>query len=50
MSNFLYTVAIVLLILWALGFFLYNTGAAIHILILVAAIAVFVDITKTEKV
>lgn len=50
MSNLLYTVAIVLMILWALGYFIYNTGAIIHILLLIAAIAVLLDITKRRQV
>lgn len=36
MSNLLYTVAVVLVILWALGFFVYSAGNIIHILLVIA--------------
>ena len=50
MQNLLYTIAIVMLILWALGFFIYNTGFVIHILLLIAAIAVLLNIIKEKEV
>jgi hypothetical protein len=36
----LWTIAIILLVLWALGFFVANVGALIHILLVVALIAI----------
>ena len=33
MQNLLYTVAVVVLILWALGYFVYNIGSIVHIII-----------------
>ncbi|MES2412148.1 MAG: lmo0937 family membrane protein, partial [Bacteroidota bacterium] len=40
MSNLLYTIAVILLILWALGYFAYGMGNIIHILLVIAIIAV----------
>jgi hypothetical protein len=40
MGNILYLVAVVLLILWAVGFLGYNAGGIIHILLVIAIIAV----------
>ncbi len=36
----LWTVAVILLVLWALGFFVANLGAIIHILLVIALIAI----------
>ena len=40
MSNLLYTIAVILVILWALGFFVYSLGSIIHILLVIAIIAI----------
>ena len=50
MSNLLYTIAIVLVILWALGFFVYNTGSLIHILLVIAVIAVLFRLIKGREI
>jgi len=46
MQKLLYTIAIILVILWALGFFVYNTGSLIHILLVIALIAVLLRVIK----
>ena len=46
MSNLLYTVAVILVILWALGFFAYGMGSIIHILLVIAIIAILFRIIK----
>lgn len=46
MENLLYTVALVLVILWALGFFVYSAGYLIHILLLIAVIAILLRLIK----
>ncbi len=46
MSNLLYTVAVILLILWALGYFAYGMGNIIHILLVIAIIAVLFRVIK----
>ena len=40
MRNLLYILAVVLVIGWALGFFVYSIGSLIHILLVIAVIAV----------
>lgn len=40
MGNILYYVAVLLVILWAIGFFVYSLGAIIHLLLLIAFISV----------
>ncbi len=49
MGNILYTVAVVLLILWAIGFFAYGLGAIIHILLAIAIIAVLLRVIQGNK-
>jgi len=50
MQNLLYTVAIVLVILWFFGFLVFNLGSIIHILLLVAVIAILLRIIKGEEI
>jgi hypothetical protein len=40
MGNLLYAIAIILVIMWAIGFFAYSAGALIHLLLVIAIIAV----------
>ena len=49
MSNLLYTVAVVLVILWALGFFVYSAGNLIHILLVIAVIAILFRLIKGNE-
>lgn len=46
MSNLLYTIAVILIILWALGFFAYGMGNIIHILLVIAIIAILFRVIK----
>lgn len=46
MSNFLYTVALVLVILWALGLFAFHLGNVIHVLLILAIIAILFRVIK----
>jgi hypothetical protein len=50
MSNLLYLLAVLLIIFWALGFFVYNTGGLIHILLVIAVIAVLLRIINGKSV
>jgi hypothetical protein len=50
MQNLLYVIAVVLVLFWALGFFVYNTGALIHLLLLIAVIAILLRIIKTKDI
>jgi len=40
MGNLLYTIAVILVIIWAIGFLGFNTGGIIHLLLVIAVIAV----------
>lgn len=46
MQNLLYTIAVILIILWALGFFIYNLGSLIHILLVIAVVAILLRLIK----
>jgi Family of unknown function (DUF5670) len=50
MGNLLYTIAVVMVILWAVGFFAYNSGGIIHILLVIAVIAVLLRIIQGKKI
>lgn len=50
MGNLLYFIAIVLLILWAIGYIGFNVGALIHILLVIAIIAVLFRIIQGKKI
>jgi predicted ferric reductase len=44
MNNLFYLIVVFLVVLWALGFFVYNTGSIIHILLVIAVIAILLRI------
>ncbi|MBS7256001.1 lmo0937 family membrane protein [Flavobacterium branchiicola] len=50
MSNLLYTLAVILVILWALGFFVYSFGSMIHILLVIAIVAVLLRLIKGREI
>jgi hypothetical protein len=50
MNNILYTIAVLLLISWAIGYFAFNTGGIIHILFVIAIIAVLLRIISGNKI
>ncbi|WP_298121055.1 lmo0937 family membrane protein [Flavobacterium sp.] len=50
MNNLLYLIAVVLIISWALGFFVYNTGSLIHFLLVLAILAILIRIITGKKV
>ncbi len=50
MGNLLYTIAVILVIVWAIGFLGgYATGGLIHILLVIAIIAVILRIIQGRK-
>jgi hypothetical protein len=49
MGNLLYLVAVVLIVLWAVGFFAYNMNSMIHILLIIALVAVILRIIKGSE-
>ncbi|WP_374951669.1 lmo0937 family membrane protein [Mucilaginibacter sp.] len=46
MGNLLYLIAVVLVIIWAIGFLGYHAGGVIHILLVVAIIAVLLRVIR----
>ncbi len=46
MKNILYIAAVLFVVLWALGFFVYNMGSMIHFLLIIAVIAVLLKVIK----
>ncbi len=50
MGNLLYAIAVILLIAWAIGFIGYSAGAIIHILLVIAIIAVILRIIQGKKI
>jgi hypothetical protein len=50
MSNLLYAVAVILIIAWALGFFVYSAGSIIHILLVIAIIAILLRLISGRGV
>ncbi len=45
----LWTIAVILLILWLLGFFALHVGNLIHILLIIAVIVVLLRVIRGEK-
>jgi hypothetical protein len=50
MSNLLYLVAVILIIVWAIGFFAYSFGAIIHVLLVIAVIAIILRIIQGKSI
>lgn len=46
MNNLLYIIAVLLIIFWLLGFYVYSVGAIIHILLVIAIIAVLFRVIR----
>jgi hypothetical protein len=50
MGNLLYTIAVIMVIFWAIGFFAYSAGGIIHILLVIAGISVLLRVIQGKKV
>jgi Family of unknown function (DUF5670) len=50
MGNLLYVIAVVLLIGWVLGFFVYSAGSIIHILLVIAIIAILFQVIRGQRI
>ncbi len=44
MGNLLYVVAVILIIGWAIGVFAYSAGGLIHVLLVIAVIAIIMKV------
>ena len=49
MGNLLYIIAVILIIFWAVGFVGYSAGGIIHILLVIALIAVVLRIIQGRR-
>ncbi len=50
MSNLLYVAAVILVIIWAAGFFAYNAGGVIHILLVIAIVAILLRVIRGKEI
>jgi len=49
MGNLLYIIAVVLIIAWLIGFLGFHAGGIIHVLLVIAVIAVLLRIIQGQK-
>lgn len=49
MGNLLYIIAVILIIFWAVGFIGYSAGGIIHILLVIALIAIVLRIIQGRR-
>ena len=49
MGNLLYVIAVILIIAWAIGFIGYSAGGLIHILLVIAVIAILVRVIQGRR-
>ena len=49
LRSILYIIAVVLVVGWALGLFVYNVGAIIHILLVLAIISIIISFLGGNK-
>ncbi|WP_428331684.1 lmo0937 family membrane protein [Mucilaginibacter sp.] len=50
MNSLLYILAVILIIGWAIGAFVYSVGGLIHILLVIAIIAIIIGIIRGRSV
>lgn len=50
MGNLLYGFAVIIIIIWAIGFLGYNAGGIIHILLVIALIAVILRLIQGKQI
>jgi uncharacterized membrane protein len=46
MRSLLYLIAVIVIIGWIFGFFVYSAGAVIHLLLVIAAIAIILAVIR----
>ena len=50
MGNLLYIIAVILIIAWLVGVFAYSVGGIIHILLVIALIAIILRVIQGKKI
>ena len=48
-GSLLYVVAVILIIGWLLGFFVFNAGCIIHVLLVIAVIAIILRLIRGQN-
>jgi len=48
-GSILYVVAVILIIGWLLGFFVFNAGSIIHVLLVIAVIAIILRLIRGQN-
>lgn len=48
MSKFLITAALVLLMIWAVGFFIYDLGIIVHLFLLLATMSLIIKVFREK--
>jgi len=49
MGSLLYIIAVILIIGWLLGFFVYSAGGLIHILLVIAIVAILLQVIRGSR-
>ncbi|MBS1663456.1 MAG: lmo0937 family membrane protein [Bacteroidetes bacterium] len=50
MGNLLYLIAVILVIAWAVGYFGYAAGGIIHLLLVIAVIAILLKVIRRSDI
>ena len=50
MGSLLYIIAIILVIAWAVGFFAFSAGYLIHVLLVIAVIAIIIRVIQGRRI
>ncbi|RYY68800.1 MAG: lmo0937 family membrane protein [Chitinophagaceae bacterium] len=50
MGNLLYILAVILIIGWIFGFFVYSAGSIIHVLLVIAVVAILLNVIRGRSV
>ena len=50
MGNILYIIAVILVIGWLLGVYVYSATGLIHVLLVIAVVAIIIQIIRVRKV
>ena len=49
MGNLLYIIAVILIIVWATGFFAFSVGSLIHVLLVIAIVAILLGLIRGRR-
>ncbi|HSZ71074.1 MAG TPA: lmo0937 family membrane protein [Cytophagaceae bacterium] len=50
MNSLLYLIAVILIIGWAVGFFVYSATGLIHVLLVIAIVAILLNVIRGSRV